>query len=275
MDAAAFYNNYLTAGTEDLAGYGFALQETVNRYPWFSLAHLLLFKSLCALGGDAYLSQAEKAAAYAYRRAVLFQIVRDTRQKALQTEEEWFTLDFDSEEEVTQSRIAVALETAPEEVPPQGPEVALEVTASGEVAVETKITGPDSTGGLDRAAQREIVLEAPSRRVFLVGADYFGKADMAQVTLDDSAPVDRFIRQQPRFTQVFKRPGEEIDVEQQEQSPALADDDCVTETLARIYAQQGYNKLAISCYGKLILLYPKKSSYFATLIEEIKEKSNS
>jgi hypothetical protein len=57
--------------------------------------------------------------------------------------------------------------------------------------------------------------------------------------------------------------------------PVLGVDDFVTETLARIYAQQGYHKLAIACYGKLILLYPEKSAYFASLVQEIKQKTNS
>jgi len=54
----------------------------------------------------------------------------------------------------------------------------------------------------------------------------------------------------------------------------LSGDDFITETLARIYAEQGYHKLAIACYGKLILLYPEKSVYFASLVQEIKQKTN-
>lgn len=287
MDAATFYNNYLNAKPEELAGYGFALQDTVTRYPWFSLAHLLLFKSLCALGGDAYLSQAEKAAAYTYSRGTLFQIVKDTKERALLIDEEWFTLDFEADDypTVSQSEVAVAMETLPEEMT-----ITIPTLSDSEPAPQNRINGQNSAsaqentlthGGLQSRSGagsgtlKEFVLEDSGQRVVLMGADYFGKADMERVTLDESVPVDRFIKEQPRFTQVFKRPGEDIDIQEQEQSPALSSDDCVTETLARIYAQQGYNKLAISCYGKLILLYPKKSGYFAALIEEIKEKSNS
>ena len=45
-----------------------------------------------------------------------------------------------------------------------------------------------------------------------------------------------------------------------------------TETLASIYAQQGYYQQSIEIYSKLCLLYPEKSAYFATLVKEVKIK---
>ena len=44
----------------------------------------------------------------------------------------------------------------------------------------------------------------------------------------------------------------------------------VTETLAQIYASQGYFSQAKEIYEKLILAYPEKSAYFAALIEKLK-----
>lgn len=49
-----------------------------------------------------------------------------------------------------------------------------------------------------------------------------------------------------------------------------SDDTFCTETLAKIYTEQEFYQRAIDIYEKLILLYPKKSAYFATLIEQIK-----
>lgn len=51
-------------------------------------------------------------------------------------------------------------------------------------------------------------------------------------------------------------------------------EEIVSETLAKIYAAQGEVNKAISTYNKLSLLHPEKSSYFAALIQKLKEDKN-
>ena len=54
----------------------------------------------------------------------------------------------------------------------------------------------------------------------------------------------------------------------------IENDDLVTTTLAKVYLEQGHYKKAISAYEKLILKYPKKSSFFAAQIKLISKLNN-
>ena len=47
-----------------------------------------------------------------------------------------------------------------------------------------------------------------------------------------------------------------------------------TETLAEIYAEQGYFEQSKSIYRKLLLAFPEKSAYFASLIEKLDKLIN-
>jgi len=84
--------------------------------------------------------------------------------------------------------------------------------------------------------------------------------------------IDKFLEAQPKMPQVKV---DEASSTMERQKPKDDDnDDFVTETLALIYAQQGYHKKAIHIFEKLSLKYPEKSTYFAGHIEKIKTLMN-
>ena len=101
----------------------------------------------------------------------------------------------------------------------------------------------------------EVVVE--QRRVHVVGGDFFSQADYDQVRRSDENVFSRYAAKakENKSYEVVKE--EEFDL--------------YTETLAQIYAEQGYYEQAKSIYSKLILAYPEKSAYFAALIQKLNE----
>ena len=81
--------------------------------------------------------------------------------------------------------------------------------------------------------------------------------------------IDKFIVANPRIEPQRDKtylPNDDISKPFLEESGGL-----VTETLAKIYVNQGYYSKAIDIYEKLSLKFPEKSSYFASQIEKVKE----
>ena len=84
--------------------------------------------------------------------------------------------------------------------------------------------------------------------------------------------IEKFLEAQPKMPQVKVQDSESPMISEKQKE--LENDDFVTETLATIYAQQGYYKKAIQIFEKLSLKYPEKSTYFAAQIEKIKTLMN-
>ena len=101
--------------------------------------------------------------------------------------------------------------------------------------------------------------ETPEKRKVYAGVgDYFSQDDYDQVRSSDDNVFSRYAAKARR--------------EKPEQSEGTSEDlGLYTETLAQIYAEQGYYEQAKLIYSKLILAYPEKSAYFASLIQKIEE----
>jgi len=97
------------------------------------------------------------------------------------------------------------------------------------------------------------------------------ESDEEEKKLTKSEIIDKFIAENPSISrpkQEFYNPISAV------QDSVIDQGNFVSETLASIYAKQGYIEKAISIYEKLILKFPEKSIYFAGQINELKNKLN-
>jgi len=97
--------------------------------------------------------------------------------------------------------------------------------------------------------------EAPKPRTRVVGGDFFSQDQYDSVRRSDDAVFSGF---------ATKSKGDETHAPDGE-IPL----DIFTETLARIYVDQGYYEQAKYIYSKLLLRYPEKNAYFAALIQKL------
>ncbi|MBO7603270.1 MAG: hypothetical protein J6S97_02520 [Bacteroidales bacterium] len=113
-------------------------------------------------------------------------------------------------------------------------------------------------GGKGEAPAAEVPApEAPAgapARIFVVGGDYFSASQYREVRRSEDSVFSSFASADKEGL-VFEEPEEGFDL--------------CTETLAGIYAEQGYINEAKQIYSKLSLRYPEKSVYFAALIEKL------
>ena len=96
------------------------------------------------------------------------------------------------------------------------------------------------------------------RRIVRVGGDYFSEQQYESVRRDGDNVFSSFAK-------VDGTSGKDLP----DSGTAGNFADICTETLAQIYAEQGYPEQARQIYSRLSLRFPEKSSYFAGLIEKL------
>lgn len=97
-----------------------------------------------------------------------------------------------------------------------------------------------------------------------------GKTIPFKVHKKENPIIDKFINEDPQI----KAPSpEKVSLENKARKSAVDESGFVSETLAKIYTEQGLFHKAIDTYKKLSLKFPEKSLYFADLIKQL-EKQN-
>jgi len=111
--------------------------------------------------------------------------------------------------------------------------------------------------------------QSPVKEEEITHAERHEQGDLKKVQAE---LIDKFISANPRIEPVRDRtdkPNDDLS-----RPFTMERGELVTETLARIYVNQGYYSRAIDIYEKLSLKYPEKSSYFATQIQKVEALLN-
>ena len=222
------------------------LREYVARYPYFQVARLLFLHNLFLLHDASFGEELRKAALYVPDRKVLFdmverlnyeiQPVRETEIEAAQT--------LNDGADRTESLIDNFLQKSM----PQDNDLQKEKT-------KRKLTVADAT--TDYAA---FLLEMDD-----IQPESSESSNKQHSSERSTELIDEYIGTPSKK---FSLTGEEEEPhgQQPDEQNSSVDEDCFTETLAKIYIKQGRYEKAMEIMRKLNLNYPKKNRYFADQI---------
>ncbi len=245
------------------------LDNVLKKYPWFSLARKELFLRMTSMGEEYRVEGLKRAAVYVFSREGLLKESKMLIQEQNEKEKEGnttieplykdFVIDSTPDNGVVEFK-DVPIQSDVQEVVSGAQPFSLDEdnTADESYPIEEKVIYNVEETPIEETTTIPKESEAPRREIHVVGGDYFSREDLESLQDDGLSTLERF------NTLSCDKNSDDIAID-------FSDEDYYTETLAKVYAEQGFYKKAIEVYSKLILLYPEKSTYFAALIEELKK----
>lgn len=244
------------------------LTGVINLYPWFGGARKELCVRMAKVGGGEWgKAQYSDAAMYVVSRTLISDIVRSARK------EDYSDKDVERliKEYIRPDAGAIRQARGPED--PAAGQSSSPLWQARRPAAESVAAGRTSMVAEPVVRQSSPTIEAPveaqeysstrpvayNRTVRAAGGDFFSPEQYASVRKDEDNVFSR-----------FKSERSDEPEGRQWEDPEFG---FCTETLAAIYADQGYFAEAKKIYSRLVLRYPEKSAYFASLIEKLQQEN--
>jgi len=252
------------------------LREIIKNFPYFQPAHILFARSLNQSNNILFSEALKNAALYSGNRKLLFELVNNeykstiaapieekTVEQTSKTEPnlitEVETIDSNEIETIPQIEIPQEVIEAPQDEPIIEPTISIQSNPLPP-AIDFSQEKDSFLGWLNK-------LNKNPEKNELVASQLPISPKIEKEQVDNL--VDRFIQTDPRISKPSK--AEFFSPIQMAKKSVEDNDMIVSETLAKVYIDQGNTEKAIHIFRKLSLLYPDKSTYFAALILKLEK----
>jgi len=281
--------------------------ELIDIFPYFQSAHMLLLKGLQNNADVKFENQLRNSAIHIADREVLYYLLKtktspevehgESKQDKTSSED----LVYDTQQTVIESaknseHLISEIEKNSGETKSKEQQDTANLTPGHSILISTESDNEESAGVMllmdeetapyeDKVFYMDPGFSVPDHSDLLeLDLDenktiISDKVDINQEQLDyeeknskkqlQSKLIDKFIIANPRIEPLKEKTN--LTVEDISKHFVEEKGGFVTETLARIYINQGYYSKAIDIYEKLSLKFPEKSSYFASQTEKVKE----
>jgi len=268
------------------------LDKLANKYPFASTLHVL--KALAARQEDRidqnaalesaaiYIQDRKKLYSYTVKESLDLKIKEISELKdeldstgeddhipvQVTDDNEQETKDTSQNERVSETKSSDSTEPSLSAQPLEEQIMREAVMHLGEMETERSLTEmPEESNEDDITAEtKSEKTEAKSFGSWLLSLDDEKSTSSEKI---DKGLIDKFIQESPQISPVkaaFFSPS------QVGKMSLMEDESFVTETLAKIYENQGDFKKAARAYKNLMLKYPEKSSYFASLQKKAEDQ---
>jgi tetratricopeptide (TPR) repeat protein len=281
--------------------------ELIDIFPYFQSAHLLLLKGLYCNADVKFENQLRNSAIHVGDREVLYwllktkntsdtdkidikqdsdlkkEIVSDTHQTVIESAKNSEYMINEIEKDFDETKFiekqdahgqnpdhSIMIATEPDNIESEGviflPDEDISPSDDKVFFMDPGFAFPERSDLLELDLDEDKTSSLAEEEISLEDQDQLEKNSKK---LLESELIDKFIIANPRIEPIKDKtyvPNDDISKPYVEEAGGL-----VTETLAKIYINQGYYSRAMDIYEKLSLKFPEKSSYFASQIEKVKE----